>query len=105
MATELARMHPLQLLKRTGRDPEIHLCQGLHEVHRTIRSRGFKKIIDLIRVGRNRRYHLLLNYFISTALSAPGESAAERIHLGPDLQRQGNGPMISEPFSFSRICV
>src|SRR5688500_15506802 len=26
-----------------------------------------------------------------TVLSAPGESAPERIHLGPDLQRQGTG--------------
>ena len=34
-----------------------------------------------------------------------GESAAERIHLGPNLQRQGNGPTISDPFSFSRTCV
>jgi hypothetical protein len=34
MATELARLHPLQLLKMTGRDPEIYLCQGWHEVQR-----------------------------------------------------------------------
>jgi hypothetical protein len=61
---------------------------------------GFKKIIDLILVDRKRRYHPLLNYFIRTALSAPGESAAERIHFGPDLKRQGNGTTISDRFSF-----
>jgi hypothetical protein len=29
-----ARMDSLQILNTTGRDPEIHLCRALHEVHR-----------------------------------------------------------------------
>jgi hypothetical protein len=39
-----------------------------------------------------------------TVLAAPGESAAERIHLGPDLQRQGTGQgsVSSSRFSYLR---
>ena len=83
------RMRPLQLLKTTGRDPEIHRARAGMRSSVTIFSRCFKKIIDLVRVDRSRRYHLLLNYFNSTALSAPvNRRRTNSFGSGPKKTRQ-----------------